>query len=71
MYKNSEFLDYCYNNDFAGVYTCVRNKADLEQIHNEYNNNETGLIIASKRGYLTIVDLLIDSKVNINAKDNE
>ena len=31
MYKNEEYLRYCGDGNFAGVYTCIKNKVDLEQ----------------------------------------
>ena len=52
-------MKYCENVDFAGVYTCARNKVDLEQ-KNKDHYDYTGLMYASKHGHKSIVDLYID-----------
>ena len=59
MYKNEEFMEYCKNGNFAGVYTSIRNGIDLEQ-KDKSHNSFTGLIHASYKGYKSIVDILID-----------
>ena len=59
MYKNEEYMKYCKEGNFAGLYTCIRNGIDLEQ-RDENHFNYTGLMHASKKGYKSIVDLLTE-----------
>ena len=64
IYKSDEFLTYCKEGNFEGVYTCLLNGVDFNQ-KDKKNSNETGLVYASKNGYETIVDLLMYFKVNL------
>ena len=66
IYKSEEFLTFCKEGNFEGVYTGLLNGVDFNQ-KDKKNSNETGLIYASKNGYKTIVDLLIYFKVNLEA----
>ena len=46
MYKNEEYMEYCKNGNFGGVYTCIKNGIDLKQRDKTYPNY-TGLMYAS------------------------
>ena len=59
MYENKKFLDYCKKGNFAGVFTCIMNNVDIEQRDKSYCNY-TGLMYASRYGYESIVDILIE-----------
>ena len=49
LYKDEEFLSYCENGNFAGVYTNLLNGVDLNQ--RKYNYcGKTGLIYAIESG---------------------
>ena len=68
MYKNEEYMKYCEDGNFAGVYACIKNGIDLEQRDKNYYDC-TGLIYASQNGHKSIVDILIEFQVDIDAKD--
>ena len=51
-------MEYCESGNFAGVYACIRNGIDLEQ-RDKSNYDYTGLMHASKKGKISVVDLLI------------
>ena len=50
------------------MFTCIKNGIDLEQRDKNWYKY-TGLIHAIKKGNKSVVDILIDFKVNINATD--
>ena len=58
MYKNEEYMKYCKEGNFAGLFTCIKNGIDLEQRDKSWNDY-TGLMQASEKGNKSIVDLLI------------
>ena len=68
MHRNEEYIEYCKNGNFEGVYTCIKNGIDLEQRDESYYDF-TGLIHASYNGYKSIVDILLEFQVNTDAID--
>ena len=52
-------MKYCENGNFAGLFTCIKNGIDLEQ-RDKSCYDRTGLIHASLKGHMSIVDILID-----------
>ena len=61
-------MKYCKEGNFGGVFTCIKNEIDLDQ-KDESCNDKTGLIHASEKGNKSIVDLLLEFQVNIDAID--
>ena len=52
-------MKYCKDGNFAGVFTCIKNGIDLEQIDKSCSDY-TGLMHASCKGHKSIVNILID-----------
>lgn len=62
---DTRLLESVANGDLNAVRQCVESVADINAVNND---DETALMIASKKGYLEIVKYLVENDFEVNAR---